>query len=386
MASHEGFAAARPQGDMKFKIEKIISHSSNEYLEKAVENGTIPVGYTCSCVPTVMLSAGNLLPVSVRAPEVSGTENADSYMSSVTCSYVRSILDYALDSRYDFLQGWVFAAGCDHLRRLWDNTRNLVKPDFNYILDVPHSTGPDAFEWLKTELRKFRAALEEHFKINLSDESLVSAIHEYNESHAILEKIGEMRKSAVPPFSGGDFMRLMLAVSVLPQNIANILALEFLDKSRNMGCGKQPRARLMITGGRIDDPAYIDAIESQGGMVVADRFCTGSIPLLAQIDTSLDPMTSITKHVFEKTDCPRNMGDLNGRIARVIGTAREYHADGIIIQSIKFCDMWGVESSAMSRALRKAGIPVLRLDHEYRMGGAGQLETRVQAFLESMGK
>jgi len=367
-------------------LGSILKNPSNEYIEKAVENGAIPIGYTCSCVPTVMLSAGNLLPVSVRAPGISGTETADSYMSSVTCSYVRSILEFALDGRYDFLQGWVFASGCDHLRRLWDNTRCLVKPSFNYILDIPHSTSPAAFDWLRIELAKFRKALEEHFKITIDDRSLSSAISGHNENITILKTIGDMRKLPDPPFSGGDFLRLMLAVSVLPGNIARDLSLDFLRKARNQEGLKGHRARLLVTGGRIDDPAYIDAIESQGGLVVADRFCTGSMPSLSPIDTSCDPMTAITKHIFEKTDCPRNMGDLNGRIGRVIETAGEYKVDGIILQTIKFCDMWGVESSAMSRALRKVGMPVLRLEREYRMGGEGQLKTRVQAFIESMGK
>jgi benzoyl-CoA reductase/2-hydroxyglutaryl-CoA dehydratase subunit BcrC/BadD/HgdB len=37
-------------------------------------------------------------------------------------------------------------------------------------------------------------------------------------------------------------------------------------------------------------------------------------------------------------------------------------------------------------ALRDNGIPVLKLEREYRLGGEGQLRTRVQAFLESMGR
>jgi len=31
-------------------------------------------------------------------------------------------------------------------------------------------------------------------------------------------------------------------------------------------------------------------------------------------------------------------------------------------------------------------VPVLRLEREYRQSGEGQLRTRVQAFIESMGK
>jgi benzoyl-CoA reductase/2-hydroxyglutaryl-CoA dehydratase subunit BcrC/BadD/HgdB len=40
----------------------------------------------------------------------------------------------------------------------------------------------------------------------------------------------------------------------------------------------------------------------------------------------------------------------------------------------------------MVAALRKEGIPVLKLEREYALGGEGQLRTRIQAFIESMGK
>jgi len=80
------------------------------------------------------------------------------------------------------------------------------------------------------------------------------------------------------------------------------------------------------------------------------------------------------------------MEELDKRAEYIIDIAREYSADGIIIQSIKFCDTWGVESSLLTSALRDAGIPVLRLEREYRTAGEGQLRTRIQAFIESMKK
>ena len=60
--------------------------------------------------------------------------------------------------------------------------------------------------------------------------------------------------------------------------------------------------------------------------------------------------------------------------------------DGVVLEILKFCDLWGVDSVPLVSALRKEGIPVLKLEREYRLSSEGQLRTRVQAFLESMGK
>ena len=74
------------------------------------------------------------------------------------------------------------------------------------------------------------------------------------------------------------------------------------------------------------------------------------------------------------------------RVEAVVRMVRDFRVDGVILQSMKFCDIWGVESSPLTSVLRDEGIPVLRLEREYAPSGEGQVRTRVQAFLESMGK
>ena len=58
----------------------------------------------------------------------------------------------------------------------------------------------------------------------------------------------------------------------------------------------------------------------------------------------------------------------------------------IIFQRMKFCDIWAGESHNILWRMKKAGIPILVLDREYQVSASGQVQTRVQAFLESMGK
>jgi len=142
----------------------------------------------------------------------------------------------------------------------------------------------------------------------------------------------------------------------------------------------------MLVGGHLHDPEFIRVIESQGGLVVADRFCTGSIPGLMPIEMKGDPFRTLAEYTFKKTLCPRMMEDFDRRLQIIIDTVKEYNVDGVVIEIIKFCDLWGVDAMPMVSALRKEGIPVLKLEREYRLGSEGQQRTRVQAFIESMGK
>jgi benzoyl-CoA reductase/2-hydroxyglutaryl-CoA dehydratase subunit BcrC/BadD/HgdB len=135
------------------------------------------------------------------------------------------------------------------------------------------------------------------------------------------------------------------------------------------------------------DPEFIRIIESQGCLVVADRFCTGTIPGFKTIELNDDsPYKIMAEYTFKKTLCPRMMEDFDRRLNIIIDTVKEYNADGVVLEIIKFCDLWGVDSMTLVTALREKGIPVLKLEREYHLGGEGQLRTRVQAFIESMGK
>ena len=65
--------------------------------------------------------------------------------------------------------------------------------------------------------------------------------------------------------------------------------------------------------------------------------------------------------------------------------AREYHADGIIIEQIKFCDYWGYGRAFMNAVMQhEYGYHVLSIDRPYNVGQSGQLRTRIQAFIEAV--
>jgi benzoyl-CoA reductase/2-hydroxyglutaryl-CoA dehydratase subunit BcrC/BadD/HgdB len=65
---------------------------------------------------------------------------------------------------------------------------------------------------------------------------------------------------------------------------------------------------------------------------------------------------------------------------------KKFKVDGVVFELMKFCDVWGAISLLLRRDMREAGIPFLVLEREYPLSGVGQLKTRVQAFLETIGR
>lgn len=372
--------------DWQSILNGIVEDPENDLLEKAMADGQVPVGYTCSYVPRALLSVKGLVPVRMRAPGATGTEIADIYLSNVTCSYTRSLLEYALDDRYAFLGGWVFAAGCDHVRRLLDNLAYLVTPDFTHIIDAPHRKGEIALEWYVEELRLLSKKIADHFKVDTGKRALAKAIADQNRLNGKLRDIATLRKRKHPPLSGTDFQKLMIAALTAPQHLLEDELAHIRDALDQKEGIDDYRARLMIVGGNIDDTAFIQVIESTGGLVVADRFCTGSMPGLNLINEDRDPMAAIAEQTLSETACPRMMEGFAERLEAVLRIKEDYNVDGIIVENLKFCDIWGIESALLVNELREAGIPALRLERDYQVSGEGQLRTRVQAFLERMKK
>ena len=58
--------------------------------------------------------------------------------------------------------------------------------------------------------------------------------------------------------------------------------------------------------------------------------------------------------------------------------------DGVIDCSLKFCCLYDTEKRAVSTALKAAGVPVLDLETDYENTNAGQLRTRIGAFIEML--
>jgi benzoyl-CoA reductase/2-hydroxyglutaryl-CoA dehydratase subunit BcrC/BadD/HgdB len=119
--------------------------------------------------------------------------------------------------------------------------------------------------------------------------------------------------------------------------------------------------------------------------VVADGYCAGSLHYLDLVAEGPDPLKALSARYLEKVACPRMFEAYPERYRRITEAARAMGVQGIIVQSMKFCDCWGIEANVILYNLRDDGFHVLRLEREYTLSGMGQLRTRVQAFLESMG-
>ena len=149
------------------------------------------------------------------------------------------------------------------------------------------------------------------------------------------------------------------------------------------------RVKIAVVGSEIDDPSLTKLIEGCGALIVSDRFCFGSTPgrEVIELNDEEDVLRQICRHYMETSECARYISDekVHQRRETADRLAREYKADGIIYEQMKYCDYWGFERALASYVMNtEYGWPVLSIDRVYNNGYSGQLRTRVQAFVESL--
>jgi len=369
-------------------FSEVAATLANPPLKRWKERGGKVMGFFCSMLPEELFMAAGLLPFRMRATGSTGTDLADSYFTNLNCSFPKHCLNLALDGAFEFLDGLVYANSCDHIRRLHDNWKRKVPIDFIDFLSLPHQTGPDQIAWYTQEFRNLRGRLEQHFDVEIKDENLREAIKLGNETRKLQRSLYELRKQDSPPITGAEVLVVMVAGTAMPKQEYNELLRELLDQLATREGNSTHRARLMVTGGILDDLVWVRAIEDVGGLVVTDGTCFGTRIMWEDIDEGTsDPVEALARYYLaERPSCPRLFGTQENRTRFTTKMCRDFNCDGIIGEKMMFCDQWDVEAYLLELDLKEEGIPFLKLEREYITSGTGQLKTRVQAFIESMGK
>jgi benzoyl-CoA reductase subunit C len=363
-----------------------LSHDTpNATIHDWKRSGKKVVGFFCSYVPEEILCAADILPFRMRAAGCTDTALADVYMSHLNCTFMRSCLQFVLEGRYDFLDGIVFTNSCDHVRRVYDILREIRPADFPlaHFLSVPHKVGDEAAVWYREELERFRTQVQQSFGVEVTDGRLADAIEVYNQTRSLLRRVYQLRQGKNPPLTGAQAMSVVLAAGRIPRDqYHQMLGKLLVELGESEGISGY-RARLMIAGGGgCDDPNYLQVIEDLGALVVTDSLCFGSRSFWEPAKMEEDLMLSLARSYLNRPSCPGMVDTVAERSRYLKEMVRTYRVDGVVFQRIRYCDLWGGQLLYLPRELKQSGIPLLSLEREYRLSPAGQLRTRVQAFLE----
>ncbi len=387
--------------DLKHLIffENLLLEANNELIQKAQADKKVCVAYTCENTPEVLLNLDGCFSARLRAPRTGSLDISTYYMTSFLCEYSRALLERATEGGYNFADCIITPDGCSMMNRCIENmellnTLGKDKKDFFFeYMEIPMKADDNGLNLYVLQCKNhILKPLHEHFGIDISEEAIRKAVKDHNRICELIRQIGDFRKEENPRITGSEFNVITLATYVAPK----YLLLHKLEETLEELKVREPdekngfRARVMVVGSEVDDTDFVKLIENCGAYVCADRFCYGSLPGRDPIvlNDDEDALTQICRQYMMRGECPRymNTDKMDHRRIYVDELAREYKADGIIYEQMKFCDPWAYEKMMGSHILNeKYGYPVLAVDRPYSIGtSAGQMMTRVQAFVESI--
>lgn len=384
--------------DLKHLIyfENLLQEANNELVQQAISEGNKAIAYTCYHIPEVLLNLDNCFSVRLRAPRTGSMDIATYYLSSYLCGYSKALLERGIEGGYNFLSALIGSESCSEMNRTYEHFTllNLVENDkfFLSVADIPFKIEPHTVKHYRNQMQiKVLDKLHEVYGVDISERSLRKAVEEHNEICRLITEIGEYRKEENPRITGYEFHVINLVTYCCPKYLILDKLKETAEelKTRVPDEKKSYRAKVVVVGSEMDDPDFTKLIEESGALVVADRFCFGSLPGREEIilnDTD-DVLEQIVLHYMKTCQCPRYMSKekVHGRREYVKKLVNDYHADGVIYEQIKFCEYWGYERALASHIItNEYGIPSVTVDRQYTANASGQLRTRVQAFVESL--
>ncbi|MBP5749891.1 MAG: 2-hydroxyacyl-CoA dehydratase [Firmicutes bacterium] len=384
--------------DLKHLIyfENLLENADNELVEQAKAEGGLAIGYTCYHIPEVLLNVGDCFSVRLRAPRTGSIDIATYYMSNYTCEFARALVERGIEGGFNFLDGLAGVDACSMMNRFYEHFEILKmneKPNFF----VTHTDMPYKIEdytvrsYVKQMQIRLLDVMHASYGVDVSDAAIRKAVEEHNEVCRIIQEMAAMRKADNPVITGYEFHIINLVSYTCPKRLILPYLRETLEELRTREPDVKPpfRARVAIVGSEIDDPGFTQLLEECGALVVSDRYCFGSTPGREVLELKDDEpaLEQICRRYMELSECARYISDekVAQRRETADRLAREYRADGIIYEQMKYCDFWGFERALVSHIMsEEKGWPVLSIDRVYNAKASGQLRTRFQAFVESL--
>jgi len=381
-----------------------------------VSSGTSrAAGWFCALTPVELLTAAGLAPRRLLGGAAPAA--ADAYLTPNLCPYVRSAFAAALADEPGGPArppAVVFTNSCNAMIHLHGAWTGHLGPAFTHLLSVPRHTGDAATDFFAAALGGLLDALESFAGRPVTDDDLQAAMAACDELRARLRALYAGQVAAAPPLSASHLLEAARTAALPPA--AALAAL------RETGCA-QPRAapggagrphphwrphrpRLLLTGSVLD-PALVAAIDAAAGAagadVVIDDLCLGSRYAFLGEEGGTpgargarpDPpagaggagrdglLRRIARAYLERPPCPR-MARGERREAHVLGLLRRFHCHGVLAFALKFCDTALYDQPRLKTALAAQGVPTLLCASEYGAEAAGQVATRVGAFVEML--
>lgn len=381
----EDFAEARREGFLRVKELK--------------DKGENICGAFCQYTPSEIIYAAGLYQVALCGRSPDPIKTAETRLPANLCPLIKASYGHALEESCPYAYFSDVVVGettCDGKKKMYELLGELKPMQVIHLPNVPDYER--SLEMWTEEIRAFAKGLEEKFNVTITDDMLNESIEWCNKERIQAARIYELGKYDPPAITGTKMNDIMEGEQYMFDREAKYNKInDILDQcEKNWHDGIYPyepdpnRPRLIVSGGGYGGVSAktINVMEELGGAIVCYEGCCGisSRRRLVDEDRSRDPYVRIAEKYIE-VPCAVVSPNYR-RMDQVRETIKEWHADGYVSITLHSCNPFAIETENIRRVCEEMDIPLLHIETDFYPGDAGQIRTRIEAFLEMirMGK
>lgn len=291
------------------------------------------LGYVCKYTPMELFEAMDT-DIKRLEPSVTDFNHADTLMHANICSYTKAVLEDVMEHDYE---GVILTTCCDSIRRLYDTLKSQFPDKFFFLLDIPRKVNNFAISLYERQLREMISSYEAFSGKSFDEKRFFSIM----QNKSALAKAEHAKENAC-------FDKHRAASSALSIGI--------------MGARCNSEIRQLLTDHETN--------------ILFDLTCTG---ITRDFHVSAkQPFFSYAAALLNQIPCMRMLKAASREHLLDGFTDR---LDGIVYHTVKFCDSYSYEYADFKEHL---SVPLLLVETDSTKQCAGQVRTRVEAFMEEL--
>jgi len=355
------------------------------YAKDAHAHGRPIVGILCEFTPRELILAAGAVPVCLCGGSSKTIAAAETELPANLCPLIKSTFGYHVLRSNPFLEMAslvVAETTCDGKKKMYEL---MAESRPMYVLELPQKPDdPDAFDHWVRELRKLRAALEQHFDVEITDDALRESIRVMNRERCLRRRIAALLQADLPPLTGRQVLNLKSSISGIEEDFIQYEKVLERCEGRPGEGDLGHRVRVLMTGVPVVHGAekVVDLIEENGGLIVCQENCTGLKPIVEDVDPDADdPMLALAVKYFHLS-CSV-MTPNTARMDLLRRLVADYRPHCVIDLVWQACLTYDVESARVRRLVEQdLGLPYLRIETDYSPSDTARIATRVEALFE----
>lgn len=388
----------RPEG-MKyfdFVISEVHGLRIEEIVEAKKEKRKV-IGTFCVYVPEELVLSVDGVCIGLCAGAEVGSDEAEKYIPRNTCALIKAFMGFKVAGLCPYVQTADLIVGettCDGKKKAYEIFNEVTKGKV-FVMEIPHKKDEDGKKLWANEVKRFAKKLEELTGKTITLDKLKEAARTVNEKRKALQRLSALRAADPSPISGLDALLVnQVAFYDDPKRFTakvNELCDELEQRVKGrIGVTVKGTPRILISGSPMAIPNWkLHAIiEGSGATVVGEESCVGERNFRTSLDENFstieDGMAKIADR-YMTINCACFTPNVE-RLTDIEDMSKELKADGIVHYALQFCTPYMMESFKVKKTADQMKMPFLRIETDYSMEDMGQLKTRVEAFLEMIGK